>query len=125
MSFTDWLNDGMNWWGTQMWYFMKNFPPYDWVEPPLYYFKVFSFIFPILIIILLPYILWFRSSQKNRKLQDQIASISRGSYTHGFSCPHCNYIPSHYPVGNSYYCAKCGQFTKVSSKNRTSFSFHI
>ncbi len=125
MPFTDWVTDGLYWWGEQLWIFMRNLPPYDWIEFPLYYVKAFSYLFPILIIILLPYILWFRTLRKNRKLKHQVASFSRGSYTHGFSCPHCSFIPSFLPIGETYHCAKCGKFSKLKSKTRSPISLHI
>ncbi|MHA1946358.1 MAG: hypothetical protein ACXAC6_11610 [Candidatus Hodarchaeales archaeon] len=110
MFYADWITDGIFWWGQQLWYFMRLLPPYDWVASPDYELKLALYITPLIIIYLLPWLLYFRSRRKVSRLKTKKRTFSRNI----FHCPHCSYIPEHPPAHGTWYCPKCGKFSKQS-----------
>lgn len=106
----DWITDGIEWWGEQLWLFMQNLPPYEWIESPLYEVKLVIYSLPLILIILLPLLLFIWSSRRKRKeFLSQIKIVK-----HKFSCPHCGHTPRQPPVSGTYYCGKCGKSTTIS-----------
>ena len=117
MFYADWISEGIAWWGEQLWYFMRNFPPFDWITSPYYELKVALYITPIIIFYLIPWILYFRARRKAKKLAKPIKIIQNQ-----FTCPHCGFAPPQPPAGGVYYCGKCGKSTTLTSPS--DFSLH-
>jgi hypothetical protein len=117
MYYADWITDGIVWWGEQLWYFMQNLPPTDWVTSPYYEMKLTLYILPIILFYLFPWFLYFRLRRKKAKQENQVKIV-----TNKFTCAHCGYVPPHPPAGGTYYCGKCGKTTRLSSSS--DFSLH-